>query len=58
MMSSTDVDYDGLDDSALVGHVASHDGNVVVLGPDQGRAEHDRQVVGIHLWVRINDNWQ
>lgn len=40
----------GLNDEALIGHVDHHEGGFLLLSRrDQGRTEHDRQVVDVHL---------
>lgn len=31
----------GFNDATLVGHIAGHDGEVVVVGADEGWSEHD-----------------
>ena len=52
------VGEDGLDDAALLAHVRDHGHHVVLRGSDQGRAEHDGQVLDFHLVdVAVGDDF-
>ena len=41
-----------LDDLTLIAHIPDHGHHTVVLGPNQGRSKHYRQVTRVHLRLR------